>query len=175
MSLLPWFDFTLGFMAVAVIGSILPDVDMLIYLLFGGKLDKWAHRHRDISHYPLLTVPICLFIALHVLVWQQAVVLAAVMLMHYVLDSQHVGWGIRWTFPVTRTYYCLRTPDPTCEPFMLYAWTRRQQDMMVERYGDDSWAKDRGQWIFEGCLLAGTLAVAAFFLANNYHVWEYWP
>ncbi|MEO6077342.1 MAG: metal-dependent hydrolase [Candidatus Andersenbacteria bacterium] len=141
------FGFTTGcpLVVTGLAGSVLPDFDMIIYMLDGGKLDKWAHRHRDYGgHWPLITVP-----AIGLFVWEyfgkeHAIALGAVVFLHYIADSGSTGWGIPWGYPFSSLYFCYRSVGD--EPARFHAWTRTEQDAIAEIYGDATWTTKKQTW-----------------------------
>lgn len=138
-------EFSVDYLFVGVFGSLVPDVDMIIYLLKGNKLDKWAHRHRDISHYPFITVPILAAIAYYFFGLWRCIIQAIAMACHYLHDIPEPGWGIRLFYPISKEYIAYRSRDGI-EPPQWYAWTKKEQDALATLYGDDHWIKNKSFW-----------------------------
>jgi hypothetical protein len=137
---------------------VLPDFDMIIYVLGRGKLGKWAHRHRDYGgHWPLITVPV-----IGLFIWEYfgkeyAIVLIITMLLHYVADSGSIGWGIPWGYPFSLLYFCYRSVGNESARF--HAWTRAEQDIIAEKYGDPDWATKKKTWSQDLILLGVVITI----------------
>lgn len=157
---------SLSLVLTGIAGSLLPDWDMLPHLIKKrGKLDQWAHKHRDISHYPLLTVPLCgVAVGWMIGVWY-GVVLAVTMTAHYLTDSFEVGWGVRWLFPFCNRYFCYRTAGQEKRRFR--TWTPTQQDELAIRFGNPDWHKESKRWRFDLIVFAiGVAATIVLFLTS---------
>lgn len=148
ISLIAQLEPSLSLVLTGLAGSLLPDWDILPHLIQKrGKLDQWAHKHRDISHYPLITILLCgIAIGWMLGVWY-GIILAVTMAAHYLADSCEVGWGIRWLFPFNRRYFCYRTAGNEKKRFR--AWTPVEQDEMAAKHGDPDWHKESKRWRFD--------------------------
>src|SRR3989344_6883374 len=149
------------YLCTGIFGSLLPDIDMLIYRLQGGKMDKWAHKHRDISHYPLITVPILAGVAYYFYGIWHCVILAIAMSCHYRHDIPEPGWGIRLFYPFSKKYIAYRSRDGIEAP-QWYAWTAKEQDEIANEYGNDKWVKDWTFWVPSLAVLTVGI-ISAFF------------
>ncbi len=161
VGLLGHYEPSLQLVLVGVAASVLPDWDMILYLMLKGKLDKWAHKHCDISHYPLLVIPIASMATGYWLGFEYGVVVSLATFIHYLNDSLAVGWGIRWLFPIDWRYFAYRSIGD--KPPRLHAWHRREQDAIAKLYGDSHWVKRKKQWWLDATILAGgVLAIVAW-------------
>ncbi len=86
----------------SIVCSLLPDIDMIIYLIPGLK--KVFKRHRGWTHYPLLYLP--LIIGVYIIIgpaW--AIIMALGIYIHLVHDLLWIGHGVKFWWPFSHTYY----------------------------------------------------------------------
>ena len=147
-------------------GAVFPDWDMPTYLvIFRGKLDQWAHRHRDISHYPFLTVPACGLIMGYVCGVWYGVLVAVTMTAHYLRDVLEPGWGIRLFWPFYRKYIFYGSVEG--QPRRLHFWTAKEQDRMASHFGNPRWASERKYRPVDAIvLIGGILATVIWYVAS---------
>jgi hypothetical protein len=88
-----------SFVVWGIVFSLLPDIDMLVYVC--PSLKKVFGKHRGFSHYPIVYVPvvglICFFSGL---LW--ALYLGAAVFLHLVHDTFWIGSGITWLWPFSK-------------------------------------------------------------------------
>ncbi len=82
-----------------IVAALFPDID-IVTAAFG----RW--RHREITHYPLLYVPVCAA-AFFFLPLPYAVLLTLGIAAHFVHDTIGIGWGIAWLWPFSRRKFLL--------------------------------------------------------------------
>lgn len=79
------------FVLCGIAAALLPDID-IVTAAFG----KW--RHRELTHYPLLYVPLAV-LAFALLPFPYALLLSLGVLAHFMHDTIGIGWGIAWLWP----------------------------------------------------------------------------
>lgn len=137
-------SFTLVFLAI--ISSLLPDIDTLFHIKQGRSMDSHkAHEHRDLWHYPLLYIPLGT-IAIGYFSSSYALLFAITSFLHFVHDSIGVGWGIQWLYPFSRKHYAFfyhydifRNNLPK---HLIYSWSNKEVEELSEKYGDKNWLRN---------------------------------
>jgi hypothetical protein len=96
-----WFSMPLTPLLVAfgIGAALLPDIDV-ITMLYG----PW--KHRGLTHYPLLYVPVC-FIVFLIAPLPYALLLTLGVYAHFVHDTFGIGWGIAWLQPFSGRKFLL--------------------------------------------------------------------
>jgi hypothetical protein len=144
---------------VGLAGSLWPDIDFLIWILRGKKIDHFAHQHRDLLHKPLMLTPLLTIFVVTYLGWRAGIIAGAATLVHFLHDSGSTGWGVKWFWPLNDLYYAYRACGN--EPARLHKWTRVEQDQLCRCYGDSQWMKNMygrltsPTMIVDFCVLAG--------------------
>lgn len=152
---------SLWLLATGICGSILPDWDMIPHLIKkGGKLDQWAHKHRDISHYPLLIIPLATVAVGYLAGFWYGVIIATTTTAHYLADSEEIGWGVRWLYPFSRRYFAYRSVDEESKRF--HAWTPKEQNKIAAKYGNPQWSKDKSRWLYDYLVFLTGIATASW-------------
>lgn len=141
--------------------SLAPDVDLIVYLLkHKGKLDQFAHEHRDLLHKPLpfsagvaflmcwLDLAYKVPLSLWALVWLSATA------GHFVHDTFEGGWGIQWLWPLETKYYLWGKHRPRA-----VIYNRDEQREIAAQYGDPNWLKNSFRWQWQ------TVTKIIFFVA----------
>ena len=123
-------------------------------------MDKWTHKHRNISHYPLITIPICAASVYSIAGLPYCIILGIAMLGHYLRDIPEPGWGIRLFFPFSKRFIAYRSRDGREQP-KWYAWTWDEQIILVHTFGKNEWVRDTFLWITSVLMLFGGIIVAA--------------
>ena len=122
---------------VGIAGCLAPDVDFIIWILRGKKLDHLTHQHRDLLHRPLIFTPLTT-----TLVWlwlgpSAAVLFGTGTVAHFIHDTIGQGWGILLFWPLDSRFYCIRSYGD--QPRQLYGWTKEEQDELCEEHGNRHW------------------------------------
>ncbi|MBU0722400.1 metal-dependent hydrolase [Patescibacteria group bacterium] len=86
-----------------ILFSILPDIDFVIYKIFGIHQDK-GYKHRDLFHCPLLYLPIG-FVILFIFSKTLAIIFLVISTLHFLHDSIAYGRGIKWLFPFSKNSF----------------------------------------------------------------------
>lgn len=149
----------------AVFAALAPDADFIAYLIRNrGRVDRYAHEHRDLFHRPLLfSVGGGILVALFDPAYGTAWFLGT--LWHFIHDTYDGGWGIRWADPFSPGYFTLASYSPK-----RYFRDRTEQRETALGYGNP------GNWWFfrldrrtiaKGVILISLLAGLWYrFLAN---------
>lgn len=128
-------DITVPLVGCGILFALLPDIDFLLMLLKRRKIDRFAHEHRDILHYPLLLVP-GLFLILLPFGWDFALFGSLLSLAHFVHDSVGIGWGVKWFFPFSRRLNKLRDNGR-----WFVSRTPEEVRHIADAHGNDDWVK----------------------------------
>lgn len=115
--------------------SLIPDIDLAIYLLKHNLKDnQFAHHHRDILHKPIFfLIP---GIALFFLSPELGSIWIIATLLHFVHDTFEGGWGIMWLYPFSKKYYTLVRYSPQ-KVFK----SKEEQDLIASQYGRPDYFK----------------------------------
>lgn len=158
-------------LAWGLLGAVWPDIDMIVWWLKEKQpLNEWAHKHRDLLHYPLMAVPLSGLVAGAAGGWVCGIVCAATTMAHFVHDTvDNEGWGIRWfwvPWPVCagdNHYYYISICIGRFDGRYVHRLTPLEQDVMVLRFGDPLWAH-KANWALEiATFLSGIAAVYAWY------------
>jgi hypothetical protein len=151
----------LSLLAFGVFSSLAPDLDFLIYLWKKkGRVDQFAHEHRDLLHHPLLFTGIGAVILWAAFVPGSFILLwVAGTLWHFIHDTLAGGWGIRW-LPGDPRYFTLTAYSPK-----RVIQDKREQREIAQRYGDPDWLQKakrlstRSKWFMSISMLLAFLWV----------------
>lgn len=94
------------YVPVALMTAMLPDIDAIPELLVRGKVSassEHQHDHRTFLHYPLITLPLAVGVAVFGGFWGLVVGIALVL--HLANDLYGTGWGLALLWPLTSTRY----------------------------------------------------------------------
>lgn len=118
-----------------VAAALAPDLDFVVYLIRNrGRVDRYAHEHRDLFHRPLL-VSVGGGIALSMIEPAYGVLWFLGTLWHFIHDTFDGGWGIRWADPFSCGYFTLASYSPK-----RYFRDRTDQRETAAGYGKlDNW------------------------------------
>jgi inner membrane protein len=104
-------------MPVALVGALLPDIDMFCFHFFD---DKAFHHHRYWVHIPAFWLAVAI-VALPLAFWlgqlRTALVFFAAILLHLVLDT--IGGGIMWAAPFSNHLFELVTVPPAYDHWVI--------------------------------------------------------
>ncbi len=129
-------ELTTLLLLVSICLALLPDLDFVWHLFRGKAIDKHAHEHRNLLHYPLLLLPF-VFCCAFPFGFEYALLATVLTGGHFVHDSIGIGWGVQWLYPFDKRYFkffedgknlCGRSPE--------------QVAFAAERHGDDDWLKN---------------------------------
>jgi membrane-bound metal-dependent hydrolase YbcI (DUF457 family) len=116
---------TLTLILLGIGAALLPDVDIMT-MLWG----RW--RHREITHYPVVYIPI---VALVYLVFgaPYGTLLVLGVLIHLLHDTVGIGWGISWLWPLTNRRFLFLPAAGRMKVFGLFmSWLPKDQQKIDE-------------------------------------------
>ena len=128
----------------ALVFSILPDLDFVIYKIFGIHQGK-NYKHKDLFHYPLLYLPIgfsLLILTSKIL----AIIFLIVSILHFMHDSITYGRGVKWLFPFSKNSFAFIYLYSRVVKIGLWQWVfifnDKNLDKWDEEHGDENWIKN---------------------------------
>jgi hypothetical protein len=131
---------SLSLIILGVIGALLPDIDFIIWVIKQrGVINEWAHKHRDILHYPLLLIPAAFGMTLYFFGQPEAWLVSLGTLAHFIHDTMGIGGGIRWLWPFDNRFYYL---EQAKQSWKLHKWTPQEQDAIARQRGNPNWIRD---------------------------------
>ncbi len=130
------------------LAALAPDLDFLIYLYKKNfKTDEFSHEHRDLFHKPILFslgggLIFLFFSPTLSLLWFLGTIF------HFVHDTMHHGWGIKWGYPFDKRYFIFssRVPKKIIQ-------TKEEQRELAIKYGNSEWLKEGYLRINRGLIL----------------------
>ena len=143
---------------VALLLSHLPDIDAIPELLRRGKVSasqEHSQDHRTLLHYPIISLPICVSLALYGGYW--GLVIATVIPLHLFNDLYGTGWGLQLFWPLGRRHYKLlgrrvnrlrhmlteeeQTVLPASETGLrvIVSWNDEELPAYIKKWGMDNW------------------------------------
>lgn len=132
---------------IGVVSCLLPDIDFIWKLLTDKIRGKSLQTkfHRDGLHYPLLFIPIVIFIGLLFNPWV-ALILGVGCVTHFIHDSIGVGWGVKWLYPFSKKSYMFLyvAGVPTNKEMprkLFYSFNDVEREKLIIEYGDPNWIK----------------------------------
>jgi len=130
------------------VSSLAPDIDLVVYLIkHKGKLDQFAHEHRELLHKPLLFsfgvafVMLWLDLAYKIPLSLWASVWFTNTIAHFIHDTFEGGWGIQWLWPLEDKYYLLAKYRTK---IIINGIT--EQRKIATEHGNPDWFKDSFRW-----------------------------
>jgi hypothetical protein len=130
---------TVWLIAVGIAAALLPDIDMVPFVLKGQKTTD----HRSWTHYP--AVYIVLTAAAYVWVGPlYATLFALGVYLHLIHDTIGLGWGIAWLWPLSpRRFRFLCPTGPDTGMWELYSsWLPAEQPAHEEAEYDSHWVRN---------------------------------
>ena len=139
---------------LAIIFSVLPDMDVIHDIIKQGKVAAHAGNprdHRDFIHHPILYLIIGNLIILYFghesninrIAWMT--LFSILSLGHFIHDSFGTGWGVKWLSPFSQDSFRLCT-DPKNGEYskttLVSRWTPENKKDLIIRYGRLDWADD---------------------------------
>ncbi len=128
------FDISLYFVFFGCLVAISPDLDFLLYYKMHKKVDHFAHKHRDILHYPL-PYGFIGFAVFSFFDFKLGIIWLLGTLAHFIHDTLESGWGIKWFYPFWNKYINLKLDGPRVKIIM----TKEEQDKIAAEYGNSEW------------------------------------
>ena len=141
-----WMNWVFGvqlsfwFVVFGAVLVLLPDVDFFIELLKHGSVGgREVREHRNITHFPIIYIPV---VAVIFAVWGPAgaIFFGLAVFAHFVHDSAGIGWGIKWLWPFSRkAYKCFSEKDGAFSRRLLVAWTPDELVEVAAKHGHPDW------------------------------------
>lgn len=129
------------YLIAALLFSVAPDVDFLIYHSF-NPIDRMSHRHRRILHYPLIYVPVgTVLVTLFSFDYVYGIIFAVTSLIHFIHDSYSIGYGVQWNYPMSKSHFFLGKKTDSAQNICmsLYKDDPALIDSFAQKHGDDVW------------------------------------
>lgn len=128
---------TLLTVLIGIVFALLPDMDFLVEWIKRKRMPgKFSHEHRNLFHLPLFYISIGSFIVFW-FGWIYLFLFVFNSLLHFLHDSFGIGWGIKWTYPLsekTHKFFFLKK--------FINSWNEDELREIVEKYGDPNWIKN---------------------------------
>ena len=126
------------FIALGIFFALLPDLDFFVELIRHGKVGgKEQKEHRNLFHFPLLALPVCVimfFVSVPV-----GTLFTLGVFSHLIHDSFGIGWGIKWGYPFIRHTHKLEKVEGK---YKIVSRTEADLKRFVEEFGDPDWIKN---------------------------------
>ena len=141
-----WFfhaDLTFALVLAGVIFALLPDIDFFVELIKHGSVGgKIIREHRELTHFPIIYIPIAILIfILYGVMWVMLFSLA--LFAHFLHDSVGIGWGIRWFWPFSKKAYKLFSEkDGRFSSRLIISWSPLELIKVVADHGDPNWIRN---------------------------------
>ena len=132
------------FILIALLFSVLPDLDFLISRIFKIHPDK-GYKHRELFHYPLIYLPagFLLLLPFSKLI---AVTFLIISFFHFIHDSIAYGRGVQWLYPFSKSSYAFFYVYSRVEKWGLWQWIwifdEKTTKKFDEEHGDENWIQN---------------------------------
>lgn len=124
------------FVFLGIIFALLPDIDMLWYLLRKSR----AHDHRSYPHYPLLWVPI--IAGVYIVSEPIGILLLVCIALHLIHDTIGLGWGIRWLWPFSNKKFRFLSPTGNNGGWEFFrTWMPSEEEALSKQQHDPHWVR----------------------------------
>ena len=137
------FDFPHSFLfvAVSILFSLLPDVDIVSPYFVKVFTGKKTYNHRTFLHYPIVHVGVGILISL--ISFPYGVLYLVNTFLHFVHDTFFLGWGVVWLWPFKETRFkCFPDRDGKITGIPLVTWEPKEDRALMERYDDPEWIRN---------------------------------
>src|SRR3989338_5710103 len=144
VSLIFQFELNFQFIFIAIIFSLLPDIDFLFHLK-RKKSRQEDYRHRDISHYPLIFIPLgALTLLPFGMKW--SILFTITSFSHFVHDSIGIGWGVKWLYPFSKNnfafLYLYSKKEKRGLRKVVFSFSEKELNYYAREHGDSDWIKN---------------------------------
>jgi hypothetical protein len=130
-------DFSIGLLLFGVCFALLPDFDFIAVLFSKKMRGRFAHRHRNVLHHPLLLLPAVFFTVQYLLSTSLATLAVFATLLHFIHDSFGEGWGVKWLSPFSnKMFKCFENKQIICSR------SPSEVDLLADKHGNDDWIRD---------------------------------
>ena len=134
-------DFDRSLLVAALIFSILPDIDFVLYHLF-QPINRFSHKHRRIFHLPIPYILLGL-VVLNLLSVEETyyILFVSLSMWHFIHDTFSIGYGVQWLFPIsTKQYFWGKKVETAKNIFWkLNSDSPKNIDEHANLFGDDNW------------------------------------
>ena len=133
--------FTLVFAGIAF--ALLPDIDFFIEFFKHGSVGgKVIREHRELTHFPIIYIPVAIFIYLIFgAMWTAMFSLA--IFAHFLHDSIGIGWGIKWFWPFSKkAYKFFSEKDGRFSSRLIISWSPEELTEVAANHGDPNWIRN---------------------------------
>lgn len=134
--------FDISTLLVGLCFVLIPDIDFLphVFVNKGVNGTKW-NIHRELTHYPILHLPVLLTVLVLFGNFYGFLYLVSV-LFHFVHDSLWTGWGIKWLWPFSkRNFKFLADATGKVSWNPVISWSPEELKVTEATYGDKDWFK----------------------------------
>src|SRR3989344_1391148 len=130
------------FILIALLFSVLPDLDFLIYKIFKIHPDK-GYKHRELFHYPLIYLPVG-FLLLLLFSKLMAFTFLIISFLHFIHDSITYGRGLRWLYPFSKNNYAFfyLYAQPKGLRKLIFIFRENELEKFDKEYGDENWIEN---------------------------------
>jgi hypothetical protein len=90
---------TIFLVICGIAATLFPDVDIIT-----APFGTW--KHRELTHYPIVYIPLVIFLFILMSIPYAALVTAGIYL-HLIHDTFGTGWGLAWLWPFTNRRFIL--------------------------------------------------------------------
>lgn len=137
-------NLNLYILLIAIFLALIPDIDLLIYILRGYDM-KFAYKHRDILHLPVVYLVISLFI--YVINPLFSLIFFFSTFFHFLHDSIGIGWGVSWLWPFSKKHFAFfyiyqSSKKPHITKKLVYVFKQDEIDELYKKYGDHELLKN---------------------------------
>ena len=121
--------------------ALLPDIDVVWGVLIKGNWwEKGIWGHRELTHYPVLYLPITLLVYIMAgSMW--AILFLVGVFLHNIHDTFGIGWGIKWLWPFSHKSYSL-FDRKNGERRFFSSWTQAEKTSSDRRVLWGNWMAD---------------------------------
>jgi hypothetical protein len=139
-------EFYYPYVGAAMLFSLLPDIDFLLYHSF-HDVNRMSHRHRRILHYPLIFIPAgAIVVTLFSMDPVYGLMFVIVSLAHFTHDTGWIGYGVQWAYPFNKNHYFFGNKTDAAKHVVsitpklhVHSDTMHHVDAHAKKHGDDKW------------------------------------
>jgi hypothetical protein len=135
-------DINAGWVLLSIVFALLPDIDMISYLLKTRILKMRVDDHRSFTHYPIAYIPLAIVIYFFMGV-PVSVLFVFCVYFHFLHDTLWLGWGISWFWPITkRKYKMFPDQDGKITSRVLLSWKKEDEEEIFKKYKSPHWIRN---------------------------------
>lgn len=134
-------DITITWIFFAVLFVLLPDADMVTYVIKKILQKRKTTNHRSWTHYPILYLPIV--ILLYFISPAYSLLFFLCIYFHFAHDTVWLGWGISWLWPFSdRKFKFFPDKNGVITSEVLITWPRKDEEEIFKKYHNPTWIHD---------------------------------